>query len=249
MNKDLKFNKKLFLQIILHWLFPTATLVRYIGTWEIIRKHFRFTKNHLKFDKRLFLQIILIWLLPTTTSVSFMRTWKSTRKQFPFTKNHLKLSKKFYLQTILRWLLPTTTSVSCITTWESTQKHSQILNVHLPSDNVYYLPITLTLEMCERILKVWKRNYKEQCLINKMECFDTLGIVLFLFLLASAYKKLATINLIEWSNWRYSVLYWSNNSLKYLTKNSLKLFYWSYEKRELHQTTVRIVQKLFIDFL
>jgi hypothetical protein len=111
MKNHLKSTRKLFLRIILVWLYPTTTSVMCMKTWVTIRKHFRLTKKPLKFNNNHFLRIILIWVLPTTTSVWCMTTWVTIRKHFRLTKKPLKFDNNHFLRIILVWLLPATTSV------------------------------------------------------------------------------------------------------------------------------------------
>ena len=94
MKKHLKFNKKLFLQIILIWLLLTTTSVWCMTRWASTRKHFHIMKKHLKFDKKLFLQIILIWLLLTTTSVCVYDKMGEYSKALSYYEKALEIRQK-----------------------------------------------------------------------------------------------------------------------------------------------------------
>ena len=106
----LKFDKKLFLQIIL-----LATSYNNIAA--VYEQHGRVLKALSFYEKAL--EILQKTLPPNHPDLAtsynniamVYQTWESTQKHFRFTKTHLKCDKKLFLQIILIWLLPTTTSL------------------------------------------------------------------------------------------------------------------------------------------
>ena len=131
-----KSRENLSLQIILTWQRVTATLVKFIPTWESTPKHSNIMRNQWKSRENLSLQIILTWQRVTATLVKFIPTWESTPKHSNIMRNQWKSRENLSLQIILTWQRVTATLVEFIPKWESTPKHSNIMRNQWKSEKI-----------------------------------------------------------------------------------------------------------------
>jgi len=74
-ENHLKSNNNHILRIILFWLNPIVTSVKFTSIWMNTQKHFHITKNHSIFNENHFLHIILICVFLTTISVWYILAW------------------------------------------------------------------------------------------------------------------------------------------------------------------------------